>query len=75
MSLFARDNSKAGKRDGSNWFLKKSEDSDDGEGHCKNMNSDKKRAKEIVQKYVKKIKPLYVKISQRCNENIRFGDL
>lgn len=75
VSLFTRDNSKGTRRDRSNWFLKKSEDSDDGEGHCKNMERDKKKAKEIVQKYVKKIKPLYVKISQRCSEKIRFGDL
>eukprot|EP00253_Pinus_taeda_P028816 PITA_28816 len=75
VSLFTRDNSKGAKRDGSNWVLKKTEDSDDGERHCKNMDRDKKKAKEIVQKYVKKIKPLYVKISRKCNEKIRFGDL
>jgi len=75
VSLFTRDNSKVAKKDDNNEFQRKSEDSDDGEGQCKNMDKDKKRAKEIVQKYVKKIKPLYVKISQKCNEKIRFGDL
>eukprot|EP00253_Pinus_taeda_P010860 PITA_10860 len=73
-SLFTRDNSKVAKRDGNNGFQEKSKDSDDGEGQCKSMDRDKKRAKEIVQKYVKMIKPLYVKISQRCNEKIRFRD-
>nr|ADE77707.1 unknown [Picea sitchensis] len=39
------------------------------------MDREKKGTKEIVQKYVKKIKPLYLKISQRYNEKMRFGDL
>eukprot|EP00253_Pinus_taeda_P033494 PITA_33494 len=75
VSFFTRDNCKGAKKDGSTGFQKKSEDSDIGEEQCKNMDRDKKRAKEIVQKYVSKIKPLYVKISQKCNEKIRFGDL
>jgi len=75
VSLFTRDNSKGSKRDINNHrFQKKSEDSDDG-GQCKIMGRDKKRAKEIVQKYVQKIKPLYVKISQRCSEKMRSGGL
>ena len=39
------------------------------------MDKDKKRAKDFVQKYVKMIKPLYVKISQRSNEKIRSVDM
>jgi len=35
----------------------------------------KKRAKEIVKKYVKKIKHLYVKMSQRGNDKSRCDDL
>lgn len=75
VSLFTRDNSKVSKKDDNNEIQRKAEESDDGEGQCKSTDRDKKKAKEIVQKYVKKIKPLYVKISQKCNEKIRFGDL
>lgn len=75
VSLFTRDKSKGSKRDFNNnqGFQKKSEDSDDEVRQtCSNMDRDKKRAKEIVQKYVDKIKLLCVKISQRYNEKIRF---
>jgi len=77
VSLFTRDNSINSKRDDNNHgFQKKPENSDDGEGQtCQNMDRDKKRAKEIVQKYVKKIKPPYVQISQRSNDKIRSRDV
>ena len=62
--------------DGYNGFQNKPEEcSDDGEGNtCKNMDWDKERAKEIVQKYVNKIKLLLVKISEVCNEKSDFGE-
>lgn len=77
VSLFTRGNSINSKRDDNNHgFQKKPENSDDGEGQiCQNMDRDTKRAKEIVQKYVKKIKPPYVQISQRSNDKIRSRDV
>lgn len=76
VSLFTRDNSNGSKRVDKNHggLQEKSEDSEDGQGQCKNMDREKKGTKEIVQKYVQKIKPLYLKISQRYNEKIRFRD-
>lgn len=76
VSLFTRDNSNGSKRvDNNHRLQKKSEDTDDTQGQCKNMDREKKGTKEIVQKYVQKIKPLYLKISQRYNERMRFRDL
>lgn len=78
VSLFSRDNSKGSKRDVNNQgFQKESEDFSDDEGGqaCKCMDRDKKRAKEIVMKHVKKIKPLFVKISQMYDEKISSRDL
>ena len=77
VSLFSRDLCQGTKReDNVHWFQKKSQASDNGEGQtCKNTDKDKKTAKEIVEKYVKKIKPLYVKMLQMGSEKITFGDL
>lgn len=77
VSLFTRDNFMNAKRDDNNrWFQKKPESFDDGDGQIyQNKHTNKKQAKEIVGKYVKKIKPLYVQISQRGNEKIRSRDV
>lgn len=77
VSLFSRQNSINAKRDDNNHgFQKKSESFDDGEGQSsKNMDRDNKRGKEIVQKYVKKIRLFYVKILQRSNDKIRSRDV
>lgn len=76
VSLLTKDNSMSAKRhDDNHGFQKNSEAFDDGEGQtCKNMDRNKKKAKEIVQKYVKKIKPLCVKTSQRSNDKSRLRD-
>lgn len=77
VSLPTRDNSKGSKRDVDNHGLQnKSEDSDDEGGQaCRSTDRDKKRAKEIVMKYVNKIKPLFFKISQMYDQKIRSRDL
>lgn len=77
VSFFTRDFCGGAKRDGNvHGFQKKSEDYDNGEGQsCKDIDRDKKTAKQIVQKYAKKIKPLYVKMLQRGSEKIRLRDL
>lgn len=77
VSLFNRDNFMNAKRDDNNHgFQKKPESVDDGDGQiCQNMYRDKKQPKEIVGKYVKKVKPPYVQISQRSNDKIRSRDV
>lgn len=73
---FTRDNSTGSKRDeSSNGFQNKSDYSDGDIGHCKSNEKEKKKVKEIVQKYVKMIKPLYVKISQRYTDKNKHADL
>lgn len=68
-------NYKGAKRADDIVFQKKSEYSDDGRGKtCKHMSRKKKRAKEIVKKYVK-IEHLFVKMSQKGNDKSRCDDL
>ncbi|XP_022737967.1 probable membrane-associated kinase regulator 2 [Durio zibethinus] len=57
MSLFSRDNSKSQKQ-------KSSEDS---------VSDEKKFSKDVMQKYLKKVKPLYVRVSRRYGEKLRFS--
>ncbi|KAH9291956.1 hypothetical protein KI387_042860 [Taxus chinensis] len=71
-----RDNSRGSGRDESSTdFQKKSEDPDGNIAECKSNERNKKKVKEILLKYVKMIKPLYVKISQRHNEKTRHAYL
>ncbi|XVF13049.1 hypothetical protein REPUB_Repub08aG0174200 [Reevesia pubescens] len=57
MSLFSRDNSKSQKQPSS-------EDS---------VSDEKKFSKDVMQKYLKKVKPLYVRVSRRYGEKLRFS--
>ncbi|EOY24874.1 Uncharacterized protein TCM_016357 isoform 1 [Theobroma cacao] len=57
MSLFSRDNSKSQKQ-------QISEDS---------VSDEKKFSKDVMQKYLKKVKPLYVRVSRRYGEKLRFS--
>ena len=57
ISLFSRDNSKSQKQ-------QSSEDS---------VSDEKKFSKDVMQKYLKKVKPLYVRISRRYGEKLRFS--
>ncbi|XVE57973.1 hypothetical protein DITRI_Ditri04bG0132400 [Diplodiscus trichospermus] len=57
MSLFSRDNSKSLKQQGP-------EDS---------VSDEKKFSKDVMQKYLKKVKPLYVRVSRRYGEKLRFS--
>ncbi|XP_057848988.1 probable membrane-associated kinase regulator 2 isoform X1 [Cryptomeria japonica] len=69
---FIGDNSRGSKTDESrNWFQRKSEVSHQNFGQCKSNERDKKRVKEVVQKYVKMIKPLYLKICQKYSEKTK----
>ncbi|XWS61701.1 hypothetical protein CRYUN_Cryun07bG0148500 [Craigia yunnanensis] len=56
VSLFSRDNSKSQKQ-------QSSEDS---------VSDEKKFSKDVMQKYLKKVKPLYVRVSRRYGEKLRF---
>ncbi|GLJ38154.1 hypothetical protein SUGI_0776790 [Cryptomeria japonica] len=75
VSFFTRENSRTKRDEANNVFQKKTDDSDGDIGQIQDNVRDKKRAKQIVQNYVKKIKPLYVKISQRSNERTKCPDL
>ncbi|XP_022733178.1 probable membrane-associated kinase regulator 2 [Durio zibethinus] len=57
MSLFSRDNSKSRKQ-------QSSEDS---------VSDEKKFSKDVMQKYLKKVKPLYVRVSRRYGGKLRFS--
>ncbi|TYJ06717.1 hypothetical protein E1A91_A12G254000v1 [Gossypium mustelinum] len=57
MSLFSRDNSKSQKQ-------QSSEDS---------VSDEKKFTKDVMQKYLKKVKPLYVRVSRRYGEKLKFS--
>ncbi|XWS50023.1 hypothetical protein CRYUN_Cryun12cG0052900 [Craigia yunnanensis] len=57
MSLFSRDNSKSQKQQSSEY----------------SVSDEKKFSKDVMQKYLKKIKPLYVKVSRRYGEKLRFS--
>ncbi|XWS48868.1 hypothetical protein CRYUN_Cryun13aG0113400 [Craigia yunnanensis] len=57
ISMFSRDNSKSQKQ-------QSSEDS---------VSDEKKFSKDVMQKYLKKVKPLYVRISRRYVEKLRFS--
>ncbi|XVF10503.1 hypothetical protein REPUB_Repub07fG0188600 [Reevesia pubescens] len=56
-SLFSRDNSKSQKQ-------QSSEDS---------VSDEKKFSKDVMQKYLKKVKPLYIRVSRRYGEKLRFS--
>ncbi|OMO79643.1 hypothetical protein CCACVL1_13530 [Corchorus capsularis] len=56
-SLFSRDNSKSRKQ-------QNAEDS---------VSDEKKFTKDVMQKYLKKVKPLYVRVSRRYGEKLRFS--
>ncbi|XVE64762.1 hypothetical protein DITRI_Ditri07aG0127800 [Diplodiscus trichospermus] len=57
MSLFSRDNSKSQKQQSSEY----------------SVSDEKKFSKDVMQKYLKKVKPLYVRVSRRYGEKLRFS--
>ncbi|KAK8520964.1 hypothetical protein V6N13_077090 [Hibiscus sabdariffa] len=57
MSLFSRDNSKSQKQQSSE----------------ETVSDEKKFSKDVMQKYLKKVKPLYVRVSRRYGEKLKFS--
>ncbi|GMJ06236.1 MEMBRANE-ASSOCIATED KINASE REGULATOR 2 [Hibiscus trionum] len=59
MSLFSRDNSKSQKQQSSEETV--------------SVSDEKKFSKDVMQKYLKKVKPLYVRVSRRYGEKLKFS--
>ncbi|KAE8671595.1 endoglucanase/exoglucanase B [Hibiscus syriacus] len=57
MSLFSRDNSQSQKQQSSD----------------ETVSDEKKFSKDVIQKYLKKVKPLYVRVSRRYGEKLKFS--
>ncbi|KAH0643263.1 hypothetical protein KY290_034862 [Solanum tuberosum] len=71
-SLFTRDNSS--KANNSSSKIQKRNPAEAFSTNSENSSSDEKKfSKEVMQKYLKKVKPLYIRVSKRYGEKLRFS--
>ncbi|KAM4123278.1 hypothetical protein ACB094_01G147600 [Castanea mollissima] len=69
MSLFTRDSSKSASVN----KTQKQNTEELGSSSSSTVSEEKKFSKEVMQKYLKKVKPLYVRVSRRYGEKLRFS--
>ncbi|XP_030951991.1 probable membrane-associated kinase regulator 2 isoform X2 [Quercus lobata] len=70
MSLFTRDSSKSASV---NKTQKQNTEELGSSSSSSTVSEEKKFSKEVMQKYLKKVKPLYVRVSRRYGEKLRFS--
>lgn len=73
MSLFTRDNSSKGNTNGGKGSSSKKCSNEVEVSDSNSVPDDKKFSKDVMQKYLKKVKPLYIRVSKRYSEKLRFS--
>ncbi|XP_061337839.1 probable membrane-associated kinase regulator 2 [Gastrolobium bilobum] len=77
VSLFTRDNSsRGGGGGGTSVSANKAphnQNTEESQSQSQSPSEEKRFSKEVMQKYLKKVKPLYVKVSRRYAEKLRFS--
>ncbi|XP_016478712.1 putative membrane-associated kinase regulator 2 [Nicotiana tabacum] len=73
-SLFSRDNSSKGNNNNSGKIEKRHPEEVCSTNNAANSASDEKKfTKDVMQKYLKKVKPLYIRVSKRYGEKLKFS--
>ncbi|MCD7449587.1 hypothetical protein HAX54_000652 [Datura stramonium] len=72
-SLFTRDNSSKGNNNSSSKTQKRNPEEACSTNAANLASDEKKFSKDVMQKYLKKVKPLYIRVSKRYGEKLRFS--
>lgn len=72
-SLFTRDNSSKGNNNSSSKTQKRNPEEACSTNAANLASDEKKFSRDVMQKYLKKVKPLYIRVSKRYGEKLRFS--